>query len=36
VEYMLKENEGHGFLNEENKIEFYNAMLKFLDSHLKK
>lgn len=36
VEYMLKENEGHGFQNEENKIEFYNAMLKFLDSHLKK
>ncbi|MGE7111126.1 S9 family peptidase [Lysinibacillus sp. NPDC047702] len=36
VEYMLKENEGHGFLNEENKVEFYNAMLKFLDSHLKK
>lgn len=36
VEYMLKENEGHGFQNEENKIKFYNAMLKFLDSHLKK
>ncbi|WP_107925256.1 S9 family peptidase [Lysinibacillus parviboronicapiens] len=36
VEYMLKENEGHGFQNEENRIEFYNAMLKFLDSHLKK
>ncbi|WP_374965341.1 prolyl oligopeptidase family serine peptidase [Lysinibacillus sp. RS5] len=36
VEYMLKENEGHGFHNEENKIEFYNAMIKFLDSHLKK
>ncbi|MGE7916350.1 prolyl oligopeptidase family serine peptidase [Lysinibacillus xylanilyticus] len=36
VEYMLKDNEGHGFHNEENKIEFYNAMLKFLDSHLKK
>lgn len=35
VEYMLKENEGHGFHNEENRIEFYNAMIKFLDSHLK-
>ncbi|QDQ00049.1 S9 family peptidase [Lysinibacillus fusiformis] len=35
VEYMLKENEGHGFQNEENRIEFYNAMVKFLDSHLK-
>ncbi|KOP69958.1 peptidase [Lysinibacillus sp. FJAT-14745] len=36
VEYMVKDNEGHGFHNEENSIEFYNAMLKFLDSHLKK
>ncbi|KOS63754.1 S9 family peptidase, partial [Lysinibacillus sp. FJAT-14222] len=36
VEYMVKDNEGHGFLNEENSIEFYNTMLKFLDSHLKK
>ncbi|TQR31684.1 S9 family peptidase [Lysinibacillus sphaericus] len=36
VEYMLKDNEGHGFHNEENRIEFYTAMLKFLDSHLKK
>ena len=35
VEYMLKENEGHGFANEENRIEFYNAMIKFFDSHLK-
>lgn len=35
VEYMLKDNEGHGFANEENRIEFYNAMVKFFDSHLK-
>ena len=35
VEYMLKENEGHGFANEENSIEFYNAMINFLDRHLK-
>lgn len=35
VEYMLKDNEGHGFNNEENRIEFYNAMIKFFDSHLK-
>ncbi|MGG3887649.1 prolyl oligopeptidase family serine peptidase [Metabacillus fastidiosus] len=35
VEYMVKDNEGHGFVNEENRIEFYNAMIKFLDSHLK-
>jgi dipeptidyl aminopeptidase/acylaminoacyl peptidase len=36
VEDMLKDNEGYGFRNEENRIEFYNAMIKFLDSHLKK
>ena len=35
VEYMLKDNEGHGFANEENRIEFYNAMVRFFDSHLK-
>ncbi|MDQ0177296.1 S9 family peptidase [Bacillus chungangensis] len=35
VEYMLKDNEGHIFENEENRIEFYNAMIKFLDDHLK-
>ncbi|MBB4823252.1 dipeptidyl aminopeptidase/acylaminoacyl peptidase [Sporosarcina luteola] len=35
VKYMLKENEGHGFHNEENRIEFYNAMIEFLDKHLK-
>ncbi len=35
VEYMVKENEGHGFMNEENKIEFYNAMTEFLGRHLK-
>lgn len=30
VQYMLKENEGHGFANEENRLEFYEAMEKFL------
>lgn len=35
VEYMLKDNEGHGFMNEENRIEFYNAMVDFFDKHLK-
>ena len=35
VEYMVKDNEGHGFNNEENQIEFYNAMVKFFDEHLK-
>jgi dipeptidyl aminopeptidase/acylaminoacyl peptidase len=34
VEYMVKENEGHGFHNEENKFDFYGAMEKFLDQHL--
>jgi hypothetical protein len=31
---MVKENEGHGFHNEENKFDFYEAMEKFLDKHL--
>ncbi|OZI35790.1 S9 family peptidase [Bordetella genomosp. 1] len=35
VEYMVKENEGHGFHNDENKFAFYEAMEKFLTSHLK-
>ena len=32
---MVKENEGHGFHNEENRFEFYRAMEKFFDKHLK-
>lgn len=35
VEYMLKDNEGHGFANEENRIEFYNAMVEFFAEYLK-
>jgi len=35
VQYMLKENEGHGFRNEENRFDFYKAMAKFLDENLK-
>ena len=35
VEYMVKENEGHGFSNEENKFDFYRSMEKFLDKYLK-
>lgn len=35
VEYMVKENEGHGFSNEENKFDFYRTMEKFLDKYLK-
>ena len=34
VEYMVKDNEGHGFHNDENKFEFYEAMEKFLLQHL--
>lgn len=34
VEYMVKENEGHGFRNEENRFDFYRAMEKFLAKHL--
>lgn len=34
VEYMVKENEGHGFHNEENRFDFYSAMGKFLEKHL--
>lgn len=35
VPYMVKENEGHGFRNEENRFDFYNAMEKFLSKYLK-
>ncbi len=34
VEYMVKDNEGHGFHNEENQFDFYGAMEKFLAAHL--
>ncbi|MGB0983272.1 MAG: S9 family peptidase [Saprospiraceae bacterium] len=34
VEYLLKENEGHGFRNEENRFEFYETMERFLTTHL--
>ena len=36
VPYMVKENEGHGFYNENNKFEFYEKMEEFLSQHLKK
>ena len=35
VEYMVKDNEGHGFANEENRIDFYHSMQVFLAEHLK-
>ena len=34
VEYMVKENEGHGFHNQENRFDFYRAMEKFLAKYL--
>lgn len=34
VQYMVKDNEGHGFRNEENKFEFYGAMESFLAQHI--
>ncbi len=30
VDYMVKDNEGHGFHNEENRFDFYRTMEKFL------
>ncbi|MEZ5013178.1 MAG: S9 family peptidase [Chitinophagales bacterium] len=36
VEYMVKDNEGHGFANEENRFAFYTAMEKFFEKHLNK
>jgi len=35
VEYVLFEDEGHGFVKKENQIEAYSSILKFLDVHLK-
>lgn len=34
VEYMVKDNEGHGFHNQENRFDFYRAMERFLKVHL--
>ncbi|NTV84945.1 MAG: S9 family peptidase, partial [Bacteroidales bacterium] len=33
VEYMVKDNEGHGFYNQENRFDFYRAMEKFLSEN---
>jgi len=35
VEYVLFEDEGHGFVKKENQIKAYSEALKFLDTHLK-
>ena len=34
VEYLVKDNEGHGFHNEENRFDFYRRMESFLARHL--
>jgi len=34
VQYIIKENEGHGFRNEENRFDLYREMEKFLAKHL--
>ena len=36
VPYMVKDNEGHGFYNEENHFDFYLEMEKFLTKHIGK
>lgn len=35
VPYMVKYNEGHGFYREENRMDFYSAMMGFLAKYLK-
>jgi dipeptidyl aminopeptidase/acylaminoacyl peptidase len=35
VRYMVKDNEGHGFQNEENQLDFYAAMESFFAAHLR-
>ena len=35
VEYIIFEDEGHGFIKKENQIEGYKAVLEFLDKYLK-
>ena len=34
VEYLVKDNEGHGFTNEENRFEFYRLLETFLAQHM--
>lgn len=33
VEYLVLEDEGHGFSKKENEIKVYNVMLDFLEKH---
>jgi dipeptidyl aminopeptidase/acylaminoacyl peptidase len=34
VDYLVKDNEGHGFHNEENQFEAYHRIVDFLTKHL--
>jgi len=34
VEYMVKQDEGHGFVNPDNNIDLYHAVERFLAAHL--
>jgi len=34
VEYLVKDDEGHGFVNEDNVIDMYHAVERFLAQHL--
>ncbi len=36
VEYIVKDNEGHGFYNQENQFDFYRSMEAFFDKHLRR
>ena len=33
-EWMAKANEGHGFINEENRLEFYRELERFIARHM--
>jgi acylaminoacyl-peptidase len=33
-EWLYKRNEGHGFFKKENRVEFYDAVLAFLERHI--
>jgi dipeptidyl aminopeptidase/acylaminoacyl peptidase len=35
VKYIVKDNEGHGFRNQNNRFDFYGEMEKFLEKHMK-
>ncbi len=36
VEYLVKDDEGHGFYNDENQLEFYSKMEQFFEQHLRR